>query len=61
MNESQKPHGCVVLARKEGERVSLAFDGEPLGHIDIAQIAGEKVRLAFCCDKRLRILREEIK
>lgn len=61
MNEPQRPHGCVVLARKEGERVSLAFNGEPLGHIDIAEIAGEKVRLAFCCDKRLRLTREEIK
>ena len=61
MNESQNPHGCVVLARKEGERVILAFDGEPLGYIDIAEIHAEKVRLAFCCDKRLRILREEIK
>lgn len=61
MADQVKPHGCVVLARKEGERVILAFDGEPLGYIDIAEIHAEKVRIAFCCDKRLRILREEIK
>jgi sRNA-binding carbon storage regulator CsrA len=61
MNEQPKRHGCVVLVRKEGERVSLSIDGEPLGYIDIAEILGEKVRMAFCCDKRLRIMREEIK
>ena len=61
MIEAPKKHGCVVLVTRKGERVSLSIDGEPLGYIELAQVFGEKARLAFCCDKRLRIKREPAK
>ena len=52
--------GNLVLTRRPGESVYIfGGDGLPLGTVTIAEVSGNKTRLAFCLPE-YRVMRSEL-
>lgn len=50
----------LVVTRKQGEEVVIGDPKSPLGVIRIAQIGGDRVRIAFDFPKHIQVNRKEL-
>ena len=50
----------LVISRRVGESVLIGDEDSPMGEVEVAQIAGNKVRLAFRFPGEVKIMRAEI-
>lgn len=57
--ETTKPSG-LVLARQKEQSIIIHHDGSIIAVISVAEIRGDKVRLAISADKALMVDREEV-
>jgi carbon storage regulator CsrA len=50
----------LVITRREGEIVVIGDENMPMGEIEIVEIQGSRVRVAFRFPDHIRIMRKEI-
>jgi len=50
----------LVVTRREGEIVVIGDENMPMGEIEIVEIQGGRVRVAFRFPDHIRIMRKEI-
>ncbi|MHC4868734.1 MAG: carbon storage regulator [Planctomycetota bacterium] len=50
----------LVITRREGEEVVIGNPGSPLGVVRIAQIKGDRVRVAFEFPREVEVHRREV-
>jgi carbon storage regulator len=60
MNNRQEGRAMLVITRREGEEVVVGDPANPYGIIRIAEIKGDRVRMAFDFPREIEIHRKEV-